>query len=221
MSFQLKTMLMVPGFANCSLQVTWQPVTQCLYLTPAVTPGFIRQLQTHFCTQWKIFPYFLPLLPPTRSSQSRAMPEPFFEVWLHFPAFTGGEGGSAPGAGQHQGSSEVTLGSCQEWTLPGAAPENPTGRLYKQGIFVRYFLVLFQNSLSPGSCYEPGSSHTLVHFKLSCFFSPLCFYLFVFNWVISSLCLTKLCLDESCSFWPFRSLGSHVLVFFVWVKKKS
>lgn len=161
MSFQLKIMLMFARFANCSLQVTWQPATQCLYLTIAVTPGFIRWAQTHFCTQPRSFHLSSPFTTneeqPEQSndkallwglaSLSRIYRRGGRQCCAHFRALV-------PLQLESTKAAVVTLGSWQEWTRPGVAPENPTRQLSKQMIFVGCFLFLLQNSLSPGSCYN-------------------------------------------------------------------
>lgn len=153
---------MFTRFANCSLQVTWQPVTQCLYLTIAVTPGFIRRSQTHFLIWLRSFHLSSPFTTnEEQPEQSNAKAllwglAPLFSIYrrggrqccAHFRALVPLKLVSTKAAVQ------VTLGSCQEWAWPGAAPENPTRRLSKQVIFVRHFFVVFQNSLSPGSCYN-------------------------------------------------------------------
>lgn len=147
MNFQLKIMLMFAWFANCSLQVTWQPVTQRLYLTITVTPGFIRQLQTHFCTRPKIFPSFLPLFHQRWAARAQQCQSPSLRG---SPTFQHLQEGRKAVLCPHralmplelvgtEAALEVTLGSCQEWTRPGAAPEKSHWKALQTGDFCKMF----------------------------------------------------------------------------------
>lgn len=71
--------------------------------------------------------------------------------------------------------------------------------------------------------FHPALQHmswlltAVTHLYTSNFFPHYASICCVFIWAISSPCLTKLCVDESFSFWAFKSLGSHAIVL-LWKK---